>query len=205
MKSQLTGTGSRSIVKVFVLNGRHKPSRKVMNLHRAVCSLVKVAANKRTHWTFNDDVRLIITREKEFHMTRCTHWQWLCLVIAMTCPTVGAEEPAKKPPEFYVSGWMKLKLEYSQNILAGIAKADYDSIVKNAEGMQTLTTIEAFMRRKTPGYSVQVEQFKDATAELIKQAKKDNVEGAALAFTQMTLSCVNCHKRLREDAKPVPK
>jgi cytochrome c556 len=137
-------------------------------------------------------------------MTKCKQWRWICLVIAMTLP-VGAQEPAKKPAELYVSGWMKLKLEHSQNILAGIAKADYDLIVKNAEGMQTLTTIEAFVRSKIPGYSAQVEQFKDATEELIKQAKKDNVEGATLAFTQLTLSCVNCHKRLREDAKRIPK
>jgi hypothetical protein len=137
-------------------------------------------------------------------MTRSNQWQWLCLFIAMTWP-VGAQEPAKKPAELYVSGWMKLKLEHSQNILAGIAKADYDLIVKNAEGMQTLTTIEAFVRSKIPGYSAQVEQFKEATEELIKQAKKDNVEGATLAFTQLTLSCVNCHKRLREDAKRIRK
>src|SRR5215510_10461757 len=120
--------------------------------------------------------------------------RWFGVFLMMACQTAGSQEPAKKPGELYVSGWMKLKLEYSQNILAGIAKADYDLIVKNAQGMQALTSIEGFVRGKTPGYAVQVEQFKEATAELIAQAKKDNVEGSALAFTQLTLSCVNCHK-----------
>lgn len=34
--------------------------------------------------------------------------------------------------------------------------------------------------------------------EIVRQAKKDNVDGTALAFTQLTISCVNCHKHLRE-------
>lgn len=133
-------------------------------------------------------------------------WHWAWLVIALISQAVGADEPAKKPEgrraEKTASGWMKLKLEYSQKILAGIAEADFDKIVQNAEAMQGLTTIEAFVRGRAPGYSTQLEFFKDANAELIKQGKKDSVEGAALAFTQMTLSCVNCHKRLREEAKP---
>jgi hypothetical protein len=139
-------------------------------------------------------------------MTVSKHWGWIALVMAMICVTASSDEPArKKPAELYVSGWMKLKLEYSQNILEGVAKADYDSIVRNGEGMQALTTIEAFMRGKMPGYAFQIEQFRDATEELIAQAKKDNLEGSALAFTKITLSCVSCHKKLREDAKRIPK
>jgi hypothetical protein len=49
-----------------------------------------------------------------------------------------------------------------------------------------------------PGYRTQLEVFNDANEQIIRQAQKDNVEGAALAFTQLTISCVNCHKQLRE-------
>jgi hypothetical protein len=94
--------------------------------------------------------------------------------------------------------WMKKKLEYSQNILAGIANADFDKIVANAQAMRQLSQIEGFLHGQTPGYRTQLHIFEEAAGEIIRQGKKDNVDGAALAFTQLTISCVNCHKQLRE-------
>lgn len=94
--------------------------------------------------------------------------------------------------------WMKKKLDYAQNILGGIAEADYDRIAKNAASMKALGRIEGFVRGRTPGYRTQLQIFQDATDELLRQAEKENVDGAALAFTQLTISCVNCHKQLRE-------
>lgn len=100
-----------------------------------------------------------------------------------------------------VSFWMKKKLDYSQNILAGIATADFDQIVENAQAMRKLSSVEGFIRGRTPGYRTQLHIFEESADEIIRQAKKDNVEGAALAFTQMTTSCVNCHKQLRAEGQ----
>ncbi|MFO0820084.1 MAG: hypothetical protein U1A77_19195 [Pirellulales bacterium] len=94
--------------------------------------------------------------------------------------------------------WMKKKLDYAQQILGGIAEADYDRIAKNASSMKALSRIEGFVRGRTPGYRTQLQIFQDATEELLRQAEKENVDGASLAFTQLTISCVNCHKQLRE-------
>jgi len=105
------------------------------------------------------------------------------------------------PGESEPSVWMKKKLEYSQNILSGIATADFDKIAASAQALQGLSKIEAFVRSRTPGYRTQLEIFMDANAEIIRQANDDNVDGAALAFTQMTISCVNCHKQLRAPSK----
>lgn len=105
-----------------------------------------------------------------------------------------------KPPaneEDQPSIWMKKKLDYSQNILAGLANADFNQITENAQAMQGLSKLEWFIRGRTPGYRTQLAIFQDANAEIIKQAKQDNLEGASLAFTQLTISCVNCHKHLR--------
>ena len=67
--------------------------------------------------------------------------------------------------------------------------------------MKALSRIEGFVRGRTPGYRTQLQIFQDATEELMRQAEKENVDGAALAFTQLTISCVNCHKQLREAEK----
>lgn len=113
----------------------------------------------------------------------------------------GDEEKDPKNKEVPTSVWMKKKLDYSQNILSGLASADFDKIAANADAMQVLSKIEGFIRSRTPGYRTQLQIFEQANQEIIVQAKKDNVEGATLAFTQLTISCVNCHKQLRESMR----
>ena len=122
------------------------------------------------------------------------------LVAAAMWPHSAAVAEDKDPPADAAnqpSLWMKKKLEHSQNILSGLASGDFDKIAENAEAMQGLSKIEWFIRGRTPGYRTQLEIFLDANAEIIKQAKQDNLEGSTLAFTQLTISCVNCHKQLR--------
>jgi len=127
------------------------------------------------------------------------------LIITPIQLTSAAQPLAKttdpKADEQQPSFWMRKKLDYAQNILAGIATADFDKIVENAEAMQALGKIEGFIRGRTPGYRTQLQIFEDSNKEILYQATRDNVEGAALAFTQLTISCVNCHKQLREQSK----
>jgi hypothetical protein len=121
-----------------------------------------------------------------------------CFLMLTTCsaPAVkGQDASEKNQPTSY---WMQKKLEYSKNILAGIAVADFDKIVQNAESMRRLSTIEGFIRGRTPGYRTQLQIFEQSADEIIRQGQKDNVDGAALAFTQLTINCVNCHKQIRE-------
>ena len=125
----------------------------------------------------------------------------ICIGMTGFSPSAGlnSQEPPARGKDQPVSFWMKKKLDYSQNILAGIATADFDKIVENAEAMRHLSNIEGFIRGRTPGYRTQLHFFQESTDEIVRQAKKDNVEGAALAFTQLTVSCVNCHKQLRAE------
>jgi hypothetical protein len=125
----------------------------------------------------------------------------LCLIfVALSAPLAarGEEQAADKNQNQPTNFWMRKKLEYSQNILAGITSADLDKVVANAEAMRKLSAIEGFLHGQTPGYRTQLHIFEESADEIIRQGKKDNVEGAALAFTQLTISCVNCHKQLRE-------
>ena len=96
------------------------------------------------------------------------------------------------------SFWMKQKLKYSQEILNGLAQEDYELITKNAAAMQGLNKIEFFVRQKPEGYRTQLKSFQFSVNELVRNAQDKNIDGATLAFTQMTISCVNCHKEVRK-------
>lgn len=119
----------------------------------------------------------------------------IVLGIVASASVLAQEDEAEKPTSF----WMAKKLEYSERVLSGLATEDFEMIRKNASAMQKLNRIEGFVRRRdTKDYRTQLQIFEYANSELIRSAEHKNVEGAALAFTQLTLSCVNCHKVIRQ-------
>ncbi len=120
-------------------------------------------------------------------------------MLAAVLPHASGQEHPKiaKDKEQPASVWMERKLHLSQELLAGITAGDFDKMAASAQAMRRLNKVEAFVRSRTPGYRTQLEIFDESLAEIERQADKDNVEGAALAFTQLTISCVNCHKQLR--------
>lgn len=105
-------------------------------------------------------------------------------------PEVTQEQP--------MSFWMDKKLEYSKSLLEHLTKADFENLEKEANQMRRLGRIEGFVRRRNEDYRVQLRTFEMATTELMRHARRRNIEGANLAFNQLTSSCVACHVLLRE-------
>ncbi len=108
---------------------------------------------------------------------------------------VGKGETHQGKP---VSFWMKKKLEYSKNVLEGIAAGDFDQVAQNAQTMRGLNAVESFVRGRNPGYRAQLQLFEESLDEIIRQSNKENLEGITLGFHQLTTSCVHCHKQLRQ-------
>ena len=127
-----------------------------------------------------------------------------CLLVALavlSVSTVGADDKkpeAKKADKQASMTWMQRKLEHSQNILAGLTKADFEMIQSSAGKMEDLNYLEQWGREDLPEYKRQLRYFDDANKELIRQAGKKNLGGATLAYTQLTLSCVHCHNVVRD-------
>ena len=68
---------------------------------------------------------------------------------------------------------------------------------RRARSMNALGQMESWVRGGTPEYRTQLRIFHDANEQLIRMADADQLDGAALAYVQLTLSCVNCHKVVR--------
>ena len=123
------------------------------------------------------------------------------VLIAALCgvhPTRGGGE---QPKENAGSLWMKQKLVASQNLLAGLTKADYETIEKNAQSMIAVGYLEKWIRADTPEYQTMLRDFLHANKSLTVAAREKNLDGATLAYLQLTLSCVNCHKVVRDPVK----
>jgi hypothetical protein len=115
----------------------------------------------------------------------------------------GNDEPAQKSREQpkQASIWMKEKLFASQNILAGMTKGDFDIIGKNANSMLIVEYLEKWFRADIPGYRAQLTDFEHANQALVVAARQKNLDAATVAYLQLTISCVNCHKLVRDVPK----
>ncbi len=125
-------------------------------------------------------------------------WMWtaVCVVSILAVATQARADEEDDKASF----WMKKKLEYTGEILAGLTSEDFEQVAKNARTMNTLGYLERWVRAGSPEYRRQLRIFQSANKQLIEMADEENLDGAALAYVQLTLSCVNCHKLVRDPA-----
>src|SRR5262249_23034702 len=124
----------------------------------------------------------------------------LLVTIGFPSVTGYGEEPktADDPPK-KVRDLMHKKLENSQKILEGIAINDFKLIAKHAEELIDLSKQVEWKVLKTPQYEIHSNQFRRSAETLIKDAKDKNIDAAALTYMEMKLTCVRCHKYVREE------
>lgn len=106
---------------------------------------------------------------------------------------------AQQPVKLSRTELMKQKLAASEKILEGLALEDYDAIVQHSQRISLLTLEESWNYLQTVDYRRESEEFRRAADAVSAAAKQKNLDGAALAYMQMTLSCVRCHKYLRSN------
>jgi hypothetical protein len=93
---------------------------------------------------------------------------------------------------------MQMKLSHAQKILEGIALNDFNLIEKHADELIILSNKAEWHVLPTRDYLLQSNEFRRNAELLTKAAKGKNLDGATLAYVQLTMSCVSCHKHVRE-------
>jgi len=125
-----------------------------------------------------------------------------CLAAFALCWPLagGAHEPQAKQDKKSgkVGKIMQEKLKHSQKLLEGIALADYDKIIQNADALADLSTSEEWHVIKTPRYEMFSNEFKRTADMIVIKAKMKSIDGVTLAYFEMTMSCVRCHSYVKE-------
>jgi cytochrome c556 len=115
--------------------------------------------------------------------------------LAVCLQAVGQkDEPEKKARNVL----MQAKLKSAQKVLEGVAVGDFALIERNAEELAIISKKAEWQILKTPDYVRFSEEFRRHADAMGDQAKKRNLDAAALAYVQITMDCVNCHKHVRE-------
>src|SRR5437660_5550267 len=92
---------------------------------------------------------------------------------------------------------MHFKLFYAQGILEGITTENYPLISTNSYKLKHFSQRPVWDLRKAPEYRRLTIDFQRSVDALTRAADKQNVDGATVAYFQLTTSCVTCHKYLR--------
>lgn len=120
------------------------------------------------------------------------------LLFGITTFTVA--DPATKPDQ--VAVFMRAKLAHSQDVLEGLAVEDFDLIDKGAQQLSLASEDASWQVLQTEDYARQSAEFRRSCDSLRKAAKGKNLDGAALAWMEITMKCVQCHKYVRDQETP---
>jgi len=115
-----------------------------------------------------------------------------------TKPTEKAaakEKPGVK--KTVMRAFMRKKLAASQSVLEGLVVEDFDLIAEGAKQLKASATAAEFMVFNDALYIEQAEDFKRVVNKLAVAAKEKRLDGATLGYMDMTMSCVECHKHVR--------
>jgi len=93
---------------------------------------------------------------------------------------------------------MQRKLTHSQKVLEGLATNDFKKIDAGADGLIECIKDATWKINDTDKYLLYSNEFLRRAEGLKKAAKDKNTDAAALAYVDLTLTCVRCHQHLRE-------
>jgi cytochrome c556 len=104
---------------------------------------------------------------------------------------------APNDPKITTREVMKAKLESSQKVLEGIATENFVTVSTHAQKLVALSQVAGWQARQTPEYKQHTADFRRHAEALQKAARSENVDAASVAWFQLTISCVNCHRHIR--------
>jgi len=109
------------------------------------------------------------------------------------------DEAGKKPAGTRAAHreFMRKKLDSAQSVLEGLALEDFRLVTKGATELKAASSAAEFNAIKDGHYNAYATKFRRTTEKMERAAREKNLDGATLAYLDMTLSCVECHKYVR--------
>lgn len=96
-----------------------------------------------------------------------------------------------------IGKFMRAKLQHSQKLIESLAVEDYEAMAKSSQEMSLLTLAAQWQVLQTADYLHESTAFRRSADAITAAAKKKNLDGAALAYVEMTMNCIKCHKLVR--------
>jgi hypothetical protein len=118
---------------------------------------------------------------------------WLCIGPLGADARQNEPAPKKTPIQLF----MRKKLEATQKLMEGLAIEDYELIGQGARQLEGISAAADFAVVKEALYTQHADEFRRTVAKIQKGAKEKRLDSAALGYMDMTMSCIECHKFVR--------
>jgi len=92
---------------------------------------------------------------------------------------------------------MKAKTGYAHRLLDAVVLEDFDVIQDQAFRLKAIAETADWHTAESPQFARETQSFIRAADRLFQAAKENNGDAAALAYMNVTLSCVHCHRYLK--------
>ncbi|MBI3735151.1 hypothetical protein HY256_01390 [Candidatus Sumerlaeota bacterium] len=124
--------------------------------------------------------------------------QWPKFLILAGMVVMGISIFAAAKEEKKGEPLMRQKLDHAQKILEGITLKNFDTIKEQADALDKISRVDTWLKINTPAYLQMSDEFRASVAKMKRMAQDENIHGAALAFMQVEMTCVDCHQLIRE-------
>lgn len=103
----------------------------------------------------------------------------------------GQSDPTK-------ANLMRVKKGYAHRLLDAVVLQDYPTIREEAFRLKAVAETEDWSISTNEAYVRNTDAFIRAADALLRSAEEKNAEGTALAYMDLTLQCVQCHRHMKE-------
>ncbi len=123
--------------------------------------------------------------------------RWLagCALVMAVAGLAGlavSQQPNRVAP------FMRIKLTHAEKLLGALAVEDFETLAREAQQISLLTQDEGWQVLQTPSYLRHSLEFRETADRLAKAGREKNLDSASLAYVELTMRCVNCHKHVRD-------
>ena len=119
-------------------------------------------------------------------------------LVAVRPGIAPAQEPTVGDKPNDVAVFMRAKLGHAQHVIEGLALADYDLVARGAHDLALASQASSWQVLQTADYARHSQEFRRSCESLRAAAKDKNLDGAALAWMEVTMKCIQCHKYVRD-------
>lgn len=94
--------------------------------------------------------------------------------------------------------FMRKKLRASNQVLEGLVMDNPELVTQGAEQMLTMSRAEGWRASNDMMYLQHSREFRRSVEVMRSKAEKRSIDGAALAWMDVTLNCIQCHEWVRD-------
>ena len=119
------------------------------------------------------------------------------LLVFAVVPIVAAAVLVRPQIDPAAPTLMKAKTGYAHRLLDAVVVEDFDVIQDQAFRLKAVAETADWRAAESQEFVRETEAFIHAADRLYEAAKAKDGDGTALAYMDVTLSCVHCHRHLR--------